>query len=165
MQEEAADKVDAGGCAKHSNNEEIVMKESKPKSEKSLYDPMKGPSPDEWLAIDENERIGQVLLYHEDADIEFPPATSDVGHATCHVIVENQLSMGVEAVCRAIERLLTGGLDRHEAIHAISGVLLAQLWHVSRGDNLNQADYDSALENLTAESWREAVESQDQQRH
>jgi hypothetical protein len=54
-------------------------------------------------------------------------------------------------------RLISQGLDRHEAIHAIGSVLSETLYtamneQVLRGD-LNQ-EYVEKLKSLTAESWR-----------
>jgi hypothetical protein len=53
------------------------------------------------------------------------------------VIVENQIAEGYEPTVRAIVRLTAGGLDRHEAVHAIGSIISA------------------GIERITAKAWRE----------
>ena len=46
-------------------------------------------------------------------------------HAAVHAVVETQLASGAPPETRrALERLLAGGLPRHEAVHAI-GLIVA----------------------------------------
>src|SRR5664279_4436557 len=85
------------------------------------YDPLKVPTRDEWLDIDEAERLSLVEGYHRRARVQLPNA---VVHATLHVIVENQAALGDEIpVQRTLDRLMNKGIDRHEAIHAVASVL------------------------------------------
>jgi hypothetical protein len=66
------------------------------------YDPIKAPTPEEWLALDEQERIILAEDYHRRARIRLPNATL---HATMHAVVENQIALGDEtrrgALCGA----------------------------------------------------------------
>jgi Protein of unknown function (DUF1186)/SEC-C motif len=125
------------------------------------YDPLVEPDPEGWLNMDEQERMDLILAYHRRESIELP---NEKAHATFHTIIENQIAEGDELpVRRTVQRLMTDGLDRHEAIHAV-GLVLAE--HI--GDLLREADqrgqptpdrdpndaYFAALARLTAEDWR-----------
>ena len=86
------------------------------------YDPLEAPDPEEWLALDEQERIDLARAYHRSAGIRVPNATA---HATVHAIVETQIALGDETPARrTTQRLMDAGLDRHETIHAIAWVLI-----------------------------------------
>jgi hypothetical protein len=120
------------------------------------YDPLEAPEPEEWLAIDEAERIHLTQDYHRHARVRL---SNEKLHAVFHVVVENQIALGDEMpVQRTVQRLIAEGLDRHEAIHAIASVL-AEFMHdlVNRpgsGTGSNQA-YFAALQRLTTEGWLE----------
>jgi hypothetical protein len=118
------------------------------------YNPLKAPDPEQWLALDEDERIRLALEYHARARIEAPNANA---HATLHVIVENQIALGDETPVRLkASQLMAQGLDRHDAIHAIASVLMKHL-----GDVMNNPEpaadanqhYYAALRRLNARSW------------
>jgi hypothetical protein len=120
------------------------------------YDPLEVPAPEEWLAIDETERVRLVEGYHRHARVRVPNA---LAHATFHVIVENQAALGDEIPeHRTLDRLMKEGVDRHEAIHAVASVLAEHMSDLLRGfptqSNPN-APYYAALEKLTVESWRQ----------
>ena len=75
-----------------------------------------------------------------------------------HVVVENQVAMGDEYPAKSVlERLMREGLDRHEALHAISQLLAQEIFHALKRKNeeldLN-ARYIERLNKLTAEAWR-----------
>jgi uncharacterized protein DUF1841 len=90
------------------------------------YDPLKAPDPEEWLALDEQQRIILAQDYHRRAGIRLPNATL---HATMHAVVENQIALGDETPARRVaQRLMDQGLDRHQAIHAIGSVLLEHIY-------------------------------------
>jgi HD superfamily phosphodiesterase len=126
------------------------------------YDPLKAPDPEEWLSMDEQQRISLAQDYHRRARIRLP---NEKVHAVVHAIVENQIALGDEMpLRRTIERLMAEGLDRHDAIHAIGMVLMefingvmsrAEPEHPERGRDPNNPYY-AALEKLTAESWRKS---------
>ena len=121
------------------------------------YDPLSPPDPAEWLALDEFERMLQVDSYHQEAGIELPDMEM---HATMHVIIENQVAMGMEAVVRTMDRLQREGLDRHEAVHAI-GCVLAEHLHAMFADDtgrkFEQPEYLAQVEKLSARSWRKGI--------
>jgi hypothetical protein len=119
------------------------------------YDPLKAPDRQEWLALDEQERIDLAREYHRRMRIRVPNATL---HATAHAIVENQIALGDETPARrTAQRLMDEGLDRHEAIHAIGMVLFEFMHELMRtpiSGNDSNAPYFAALERLTAEDWQ-----------
>lgn len=120
------------------------------------YDPLDVTTPEEWLDIDEAERLRLVEGYHRRARVRLPNA---VVHATLHVIVENQAALGDEIpVRRTLDRLMKEGIDRHEALHAVASVLAEHMSNLIRG-LASQSDpnavYYAELEKLTVESWRQ----------
>ena len=117
------------------------------------YDPLEAPDAEEWLALDESERIFLVEEHHILAEVELPNRHL---HSVIHATVENQLAMGKPPEAqRALARLLADGLDRHDAIHAIGSVLSEHMYNLlkePKGSVSNEA-YSRALDRLTAESW------------
>jgi hypothetical protein len=129
----------------------------KKKSKKILYDPANSPDPDEWLALDEAERIDRVRKYHRHAG---DPLPNPHLHATFHVIVETQIALGDELPVRAtLKRLMAEGLDRHDAIHAIGSVLAQYIYGIFQEEGQGTEDlnlaYFAELEKLTAEGWQQ----------
>jgi hypothetical protein len=123
------------------------------------YDPHAAPDPNEWLALDEDDRLDLVRRYHEDAGIRLPRVDL---HSIAHVVVENQIALGDELpVERTLCRLMAEGLDRHDAVHAIGSVLTGVIYDISR-DTLTDADpnpaYFAELEQLTAADWLGSAE-------
>ncbi|WP_246740347.1 SEC-C metal-binding domain-containing protein [Bradyrhizobium sp. LCT2] len=126
------------------------------------YDPLVEPHPDQWLALDEQERIDLVLAYHRHAGIRLP---REQLHAVIHAIVENQIADAELPVRRTAQRLMSEGLDRHDAVHAIGSVLAGHINDQMREiksdadhadmppDRDPNADYFAELEALTAEGW------------
>jgi hypothetical protein len=119
------------------------------------YDPLAAPAPEEWLALDEGERIRLVDEYHRRARVRLPDRKA---HAIFHSVIENQIAAGDEIpVRRTLARLMDEGLDRHEAIHAIGMALSEHIWNLWHGSEPKadpNAPYFAALERLTAEEWR-----------
>ena len=94
------------------------------------YDPLEPPDPEEWISLDEQERIQLVEDYHRRTRIRLPNVTA---HAVIHAVVENQIAFGDETpVRRTIERLMAEGLDRHDAIHAVGSVLAGHIYDLLR---------------------------------
>jgi len=118
------------------------------------YDPEYAPNPEQWLALDEQERIDLAEEHHRIANIKLPNLQA---HAALHAIVESQIAQNLESVVRAMTRLTTGGLSRHEAIHAIASVLAEHIYELSDpavNENNSASIYNAAIERLTARSWR-----------
>ena len=118
------------------------------------YDPLDAPDCEEWLALDEQERIALARDYHGSALIRLPNAAM---HAAMHAIVETQIALGEETPARrTAQRLMDEGLDRHEAIHAIGSVLvefMTDLIKAPKSDGDPNVAYFAALERLTAANW------------
>ncbi len=119
------------------------------------YDPIKPIEPDEWLALDELERIELVRAFHETLGDEMPSDALSV-HSSIHVIVENQLAIGVELIPETIAKLTRQGLDRHEAIHAIGAIISVDIFEMLKGDlqEFSPIKYRRKLEKITAKRWR-----------
>jgi hypothetical protein len=121
------------------------------------YDPLEAPDPEEWLALDEQERINLAWDYHRKARIRLPNGKV---HATVHAMVETQIALGDETPPRhTAQRLMDAGLDRHEALHAIGWVLIqfmSDLMETPEFDADPNAPYFAALDRLTVEDWRQS---------
>jgi hypothetical protein len=121
------------------------------------YDPEVAPDPEDWVALDEGERILLVEWYHRDARIDIPKAARAL-HASMHVVVENQLAENDEPVVRALARLMKERLSRHDAVHAIGSVVAEQIYDALKLKDTPaslRARYYAAVERLTAATWRE----------
>src|SRR5687768_4331074 len=99
-----------------------------------LYDALVAPEPEEWLALDEQERLQLIRDFHGRIRAPVPRAARET-RAFTHAIIENLLA-GEDgpAMHRVLERLIREGLDRHEAIHAIGCVLLNEMTDAVHGD-------------------------------
>lgn len=77
-------------------------------------------------------------------------------HVALHVVVEQQLATGKpEAVTRTLARLVSQGLTRHQAIHAIASVTARELREaVEEQGGYDERRYVNGLEELSAESWQ-----------
>jgi hypothetical protein len=121
------------------------------------YNPEIAPAGEVWLEMDEGERLLLVEEYHRDARIPLPRRARTL-HASMHVIVENQLALNDEPVVRALDRLMKGGLSRHDAVHAIGSVAAAQIFEILKQEDspdIARARYYAAIERLSAASWRD----------
>jgi hypothetical protein len=119
------------------------------------YNPEHAPVGNEWLEIDEDERLMLVEQYHRDARIRLPKSARRV-HATMHTIVENQLALNDEPVVKALDRLMREGLTRHDALHAIGCLVSEQIYDILKHNetpDASKARYYAAIEQLTAAAW------------
>jgi hypothetical protein len=119
------------------------------------YDASKAPDPENWLELDEQERIDLVIEYHRRNHL--PMGGSAKLHGAAHVIVENQIALGdPPAVREAHARLMSEGLDRHDAVHAVGSVVMGIVFDaVAKGDGGDiNARCGRELGALTAASWR-----------
>ena len=120
----------------------------------TTYNPYQAPAPEEWIALDESERIALVMDYHNREEIDMPNTHV---HSMIHAVVEYQIAEGEKyPVKEALNRLMQEGLDRHEALHAIGSVLIKYLWEVGSGKNRSQNftdDYFKEVRELTAQKW------------
>lgn len=119
------------------------------------YDPSIKPDKKVWLEATESERVAAVMEFHTNHDNDLDEKALTI-HSSIHVIVENQLAMGVELVPETVSKLMRQGLSRHEAIHAIGAVLSGDIWAILRGEKteFSPKQYRRKLEKLTAKRWR-----------
>ncbi len=118
------------------------------------YDAQIPPNAEEWLSFDEDERVSAIIDHHDEMGEDLP--NSQI-HAVIHAVVENQIAMGEQAPARAVERLVSEGLDRHEAIHAVGSILSEQMFNMLKGRQPGGHDadqYAQKLSKLTAKKWR-----------
>ena len=113
------------------------------------YDPNVDPGPGEWLEIEEDERIGAILAYHERNDPDLPNPEL---HALLHMAVETQIALGEKPVVEALDRLRKQGLSRHDAIHAIGGTLAEDMRAIALEKEASSR-YFSELAKLDAVTW------------
>lgn len=116
------------------------------------YDADHAPAPARWLSASEDQRIAAVIAAHRQAP------TGEGGpriHATAHVIVENQLAEHVPEPTAALTRLLAAGVERHEAIHALASVVVAEVYGVmAEGRPYDAARLGRGLAALSPDDWR-----------
>lgn len=119
------------------------------------YNPLHSPDTKMWLALDEGERLEAVREYHRADGFE----GREQLHAAFHVVVENQLALDDAPVRETLHRLISEGLNRHEAVHAIASVLAEQvhgLLHGKSSDEDLAQSYYQDLARLRADDWRGA---------
>jgi hypothetical protein len=85
------------------------------------YDIANPPPREEWLAMDEAERIAAVQDAH--VRTRSPVGRNAQAHAAIHVVVENRLAEGHAVVVAAYDRCRAAGLGRHATIHALASVV------------------------------------------
>jgi uncharacterized protein YoaH (UPF0181 family) len=108
-----------------------------------------------WLDIEEQERLDRVTRYHETAlpKAKLPPSLAR--HAGLHVVVEDQLVSGEPPQARkALQQLMSDGMSRHDAIHAVGWVVTKHMRSAIEGRKAMDNDaYLKDLDSLTLESW------------
>jgi hypothetical protein len=119
------------------------------------YDADRAPDPEAWLAEEEQARLAAVAEHHRALGAPHPRSRKPRLHAAVHLVVENQLALGDPPEARrALERLVRGGLSRHEAVHAV-GLLVANAMSAAvEGQRFDARAYARELDLLTAERWR-----------
>jgi hypothetical protein len=122
------------------------------------YNPESPPDPSDWLQLPEQERIRVVATFHM---VHRLKSGSAKAHAALHAIVENQAATGFGPTVRALARLQSQGLSRHEAVHAVGSVLsefmFAAMNSPSQTDShALQSSINASIEALNADSWRKA---------
>ncbi len=121
------------------------------------YSPLTQPDKDEWLESPEFDRIDAVRDFHESSiDDDFEEEGALAIHSSLHVIVENQLALGVEFIPETVAKLTRQGLDRHEAIHAIGAIISEDIFDIMRSEKteFSAKQYRKKLEKITAKRWR-----------
>lgn len=123
-----------------------------------LYDPNIAPDPAAWLALAEGERLELVQNAHDEELDDLPSPTL---HCAMHVAVETQVAMGEQLpVAGHLARLVSEGLARHEAVHAVASVLAEHMFKIMKQPQEFSRDpneaYHAALLRLSARKWRDS---------
>ena len=117
------------------------------------YDPQVAPDPRQWLDMGEDTQLRIVREYHMSSA---PERLKEDLHSAFHVMIENQLALREMPVQETLERLTKEGLARHEAIHAISTVLMEHMFDIvhrgSSGANTKEMYYQD-LAHISASEW------------
>ena len=119
------------------------------------YDADQTPEKENWLSMDEDERIESVTQHHKRLKIKLPNIRL---HSVFHIIVENQIAEGIEEVQKKLDELISDGLSRHDAVHAIGSVMSESIYHLMKGEPADpdvNKDYFRKLSKLTAKKWLE----------
>ena len=117
------------------------------------YDPETAPDTAAWLALEEDERIRRIALYHRHVKAKLPNLQV---HAALHAVVENQIAEELQTVRETVARLQAEGLSRHDAIHAVGSVLVGCLQALMREGapaRFEVESYFQDLRALTAGGW------------
>lgn len=123
------------------------------------YDPSQPVDPRVWTQLAEPEKVSAAETAHLQPPEEHPPIDNTRVHAAVHAVVETQIATGQPPEAkRALDRLLSEGLDRHAAIHALGTVASEFLLQVlSRGEKFNPEAYAKGLRALSAQAVRREV--------
>jgi ATP/maltotriose-dependent transcriptional regulator MalT len=124
------------------------------------YDADRAPEPAAWLAADEGERLAAVEAHHRTLTSHAAQPKPRL-HAAIHLVVEGQLATGDPPEARrALERLVAGGLPRHEAVHAIGLLVADAVGSALNGRRFDAAGYARELDLMTVERWRKLAEGE-----
>jgi hypothetical protein len=126
------------------------------------YDPDRGPDPEEWLDLEQEERVAAIQAWAGRQD--HTPAAATAGkvanqrvYAVMLATVETQVAQGDELpVAAALGRLIDQGMSRREGVHALATVLAERTYDTFYGGAVDdpEAAYFADLATLTPESWR-----------
>ena len=118
------------------------------------YDANYKPDPKKWLALTEDQQIKAVEEHHNTKK-PHPPTPNMKIHAALHSAVEKQLAMGFPPHAQhAVDRLVSEGLSRHDAVHAVGSVIAHHYVATTKGDLLGPIEYADALNKLNAAKWK-----------
>jgi hypothetical protein len=125
------------------------------------YEPNEPVDARKWLALDEGERQHIVERYHKHSGDVLP---SPRMHCIVHTAIETQIAEGHPAAVRTLARMLSEGLDRHNAVHAVGSVFATHLLAVMKSQRpFDDRAYTVDLDALSAERWSAESKADDQQ--
>jgi hypothetical protein len=125
------------------------------------YDARRAPDHGHWLERSEQERLDAVRRFHVTPPLPHQLPASLEAHSAIHAVIETQLASGDPPEAkRALGRLLSEGLTRHDAIHALGSTFASGVWEVAEGDPkaFDVDAYKRALRSLDYAHWRELVD-------
>lgn len=102
--------------------------------------------------VDQEQLLAQIESEHNEAPHPLEAAVPLRLHVTFHTVAETQIRLGEPAeVAETLQRLTGQGLTRHEAIHAICGVVSEEVVQVmAQGRVYDEGRYVARLKALTA---------------
>jgi hypothetical protein len=117
------------------------------------YDAERAPDADWWLARGEADKLQAVVEHHRALKTGHADLSNPQAHAAMHMVVEDQLAADDPFAARVtLKRLMDGGLNRHEAVHAIGIVASRRLFNVlQRKEKWDNNAYIRELNALTHE--------------
>ncbi len=120
------------------------------------YDPEVQPDGTAWLSMPGDQRLRSVATFHM---VHRERNGNQKAHAAMHLAVEDQIARGFGPTVRAMQRLQSEGLSRHDAIHAVASVLAEQLYSAAhaetRPDSASlQEAINKGIDHLSAETWK-----------
>ncbi len=120
----------------------------------AAYDPLVAPDPEEWLDMDDGEK--QYLISSALHDYEAGIGEGFEAHCIMHLIVENQVALN-EAdtpTGEQMDRLMSAGLNRHEAIHALGNVIMCQMWEMqTKRKEMTPVSLAKEMRSLKSKDW------------
>ncbi|WP_163373043.1 hypothetical protein [Endozoicomonas acroporae] len=120
------------------------------------YNPDKPLNVSEWLVLDDEQRKILVSNFHLSTEEEFQDDGALTMLSYMHVVVENQIATNVDLVSETVTKLVRQGLSRHEALHAISAIIVEDIFDMLKGTKSEfcPKKYRRKLEKITAKRWR-----------
>jgi hypothetical protein len=126
-----------------------------------IYDADRAPDPAGWTSASEGDRLAAVEAHHRALAAPHPAVRQPRLHAAVHLVVENQLAAGEPPQTRrALDRLVRGGLSRHDAIHALGSVVASSVHGALSGKRFDREAFARELDALTAARWRAGPEGE-----
>lgn len=123
------------------------------------YDPSKRLDPAWWSSLASDERVSLAEAAHVAPGAWHFPIRDSRAHAIMHVVVENLVAQGEETpIYATLQKLARQGLERHDAIHALSTVFAEHARAIGAGraegdDPPPEAQVKRAAA-VTASSWQ-----------
>lgn len=115
------------------------------------YDAERAPDARAWLEAAGPARLAAVEAHHRGIAALHPPTPALRVHAALHVVVEEQLATGSPPEARrALERLVSAGRSRHEALHALADVAADFARAALSSGRFDAGAYARALDALAA---------------
>lgn len=113
------------------------------------YNPQERPETQRWLQLDEDDRAEAVFAYHRQLEPgEHPEPGSWQRHAVVHALLETQIARGEPSVtARVCQKLISEGLDRHTALHALGREVARAMWESNTLDP-REPDEEAVAERL-----------------
>lgn len=118
------------------------------------YNPNRPINAEVWLALEEEERIAVVQLYHEKVGADYEGMRM---HCMIQATVETQLAMKLPEVRAAFRKLRLKKVRRHDALHAIGNALANVIYNGVKGEHDSfegNKEYHRLLKKIKPAEWK-----------